>query len=704
MKVAKLILYYNTPGLVDDLCRLMPDAIVADNGSDENKKYTGPNRCIRMDNLGFTKGWNQAVKTVWDEYDAFWLMNSDIELTAASIRRVEEVMADDNVDILTPSYNCWIKTCQNLKSGGLREIKVCEFTAPIIKKRVFEKIGMMDERFVRGYGMEFDFCYQARLSNFRLWVDDASAFYHKGQKTIGKHEGIMEYSKVANFELNKGMLDKYGIGWRDIVFKSCDMTSDFTMNLAVYTTIFGNYNDLKPVPAQTVKADYICITDNPNLKCQGWKTVVVDFPRRDLHPRMRAKFFKLFPFECPELAKKDISIYIDGSIQITANTFIEYMLKNLNSDILLFKHPDRNCIWDELEASRPLVKYKAELPAMISQLASYKNIYPRKGGLYACGVMVRKHTDAVKRLMGSWWWEITKWSWQDQLSFPVVCRLNKITPSVFNENQYRSGYFEVLWHDDGKTEQPAKKQIPAPALAKINITNKISVLMPVRNTPLPFLTEAIRSILNQTHKDFEFVIVDDESDDQQLVDLLNHYAATYPNVKVYRCKHKYLSTALNFGLEKCTGDIIVRMDSDDVAHPQLLKKHIEFFTHFPNAIICGVQINIVQDGKIINKSNHMPRVTKKSASINNAYWFVNHPGVAYKKEAILQLGAYGDIPNSKSEDYTLWCKILNKGFTIFNMADVLINYRVLPGSYSQAEKRSEEWLNYLEEQRLTLTQ
>lgn len=684
MKIGILILYFNTPGLVDNLCKEIPEAIVIDNGSSEDKKYTGKNRCIRFNHpYGFTKGWNEAVKALWNEFDAFWLMNSDIVITRKDVDNTIKTLQNNDIDILSPSYNCWIKDCQNLKSGTIREVKVIEFTAPIIKKKVFEKIGMMDEIFIRGYGVEFDYCYRARNHGFRIWVDDTNSFRHIGQGTINKHEGIINYSEKANFECNHGMLNKYGSNWRDIVFKGIKIKSDFNMKIVVYTTIYADYASLKPIPEQTVKAEYICITDNKNLKCHGWKTIVPEFPRKDMHPRLRAKYFKLLPWELPEIEKNEISIFIDGSIQVKTNNFIEYCIKYLSEDLLLFKHPVRNCIYSEVEASKPLEKYKSE--NISAQAAFYSKFHPKNWGLWACGVMVRKHTDKLKKLMGDWKHEIDKWTYQDQISFPVICKLNNFIPAVFPDSQSNNQHFDIIWHDDNKPE-PLKNM-------------SITVLMPVWNTPINLLKDSINSILNQTYKDFEFLIVDDGNENAELYTTLYSFAQSDNRVKLITKTHKSLSDALNFGLKNASGELIIRMDSDDVAMPDLIEKQLNFFNTNKDAVICGVQLEIFKNGQQSGRSNHHTLIDRKIAKSNQKYWFVNHPGIAYKKDIALKIGGYPETMNKKAEDYPLWCNFLLSGYKIHNLTDVLIKYTILSDSYSQSNANRSENVTWLMEWR-----
>ena len=680
MRLGILILYYNTPELMSNLTRVVPNAIVIDNGSHYDKRYQGRNRCIRLEEpLGFTNGWNKAIEVLWDEFDAFWLMNSDIDISKKAVQSVCNHIGECDVDILTLSYNCWIHDCQRSRHNRkLREVKVIEFTAPIIKKRVFEKIGLLDGDFKRGYGVEFDFCYRARENGFRLWVDDGNHFIHKGQATINKHEGIASYSHKANLELNHVMLNKYGFNWRNIVFEDVDIETNFNMKISVYTTIFGDYANLKPIPQQTVKADYYCVTDNQKTTCIGWNTVVVNFPPSTVHPRMRAKYYKLFPWEVRQISDSDISIFIDGSIEIKSNRFIEYCVKHLTEDLLLFRHPQRNCIYEEIEASKPLKKYQTE--NLIGQGDCYKKEHPRNWGLWACGVMVRKDTSKIRILMKEWMDEINAWTYQDQISFPVVCRRNAFIPASFPDNQYDNEYFNVIWHDDGVKELPSKKV-------------SVSVLMPVYNIPIDILKQAIDSIIKQTFKDYEFVIVVDCGTKELLTYLKSIGDA---RIKIIENSTKQgVAASLNLGLNSCIGSLIIRMDGDDIADATLIEKQVRFFERHPHADVCGVQIKSFGGKEII--SRHPYKVTRNQAAKNDGCWFLNHPGVAYRKSVVMSVGGYDASLKGMPEDYDLWCRLLNEGYVIYNHQEILIHYRI-----SNDKGSPPEWIPFLESRRNSL--
>lgn len=464
MKIAHLILHYNTPQITAELCRMVPGAIIVDNGSGPPAVQMGlKNRIIRLEkNLGFTSGWNAALRLLMSqgEYDAFWLMNSDIIITDRCLARVQMVMDTGLYSILTPSYNCWMKQCQNQGTGSIREIRCLELCAPIIRRDVFEKIGLFDDRFSLGSGVDFDFCLRAMNAGIPMHCDDGSKFSHLVHKTIQKIGSVKEYSNRANLEMNKGMAELYGRNWKDLIRVKLNINKSGVINMkrvAVYTTIFGNYDHLKPIPKQITQADYFCITDDAIVSqtcipdSEKWEIVEVKTPRTDLHPRMRAKFFKAFPWEVEQLRGYEVVIFIDGSIQIQSPDFIGYCVSHLKNDILMFNHPQRNCIYEEASHSRTMIKYQTE--DLENQVAYYRKFHPEKSGLWACGIIVRRPTERIRAAMMSWFHENIKFTWQDQISMPVILRIHRITPDVFPDNQLNNKYFKIITHSNREDQK-----------------------------------------------------------------------------------------------------------------------------------------------------------------------------------------------------------------------------------------------------------
>lgn len=214
MNIIKLILHYNTPRETARLSQTVPDAIIVDNGSGD--KFDKRIVMRFPDNRGFTKNWNRILRFMIDQKygDAYWLMNSDIELGMAAQVRMHYLMMSEAYPMITPSFNCWMKQCRNQGTGDIRKIGCMEFTAPVIRRDVFERIGLFDERFTMGYGVDFDFCLRAKNAGIGLYCDDGSRFNHLKHRSI---LNIWKYKSHANEEMDRGMTEIYDSHWRDLV-------------------------------------------------------------------------------------------------------------------------------------------------------------------------------------------------------------------------------------------------------------------------------------------------------------------------------------------------------------------------------------------------------------------------------------------------------------------------------------------------------
>jgi len=147
------------------------------------------------------------------------------------------------------------------------------------------------------------------------------------------------------------------------------------------------------------------------------------------------------------------------------------------------------------------------------------------------------------------------------------------------------------------------------------------------------------------------------------------------------------SEVLDFGIGYCKGDIIVRMDCDDIAEPNLVSKLVEFMQKNTDIDAFGVQLHFF--GAKDMTTNHPARITRKIAYEIQGTWFINHPGVAIRKSALLSVGGYGKTKTGFAEDYHLWCKILKVGGVIANLPDALINYRCYQKDWRYSEGHAE---------------
>ena len=181
----------------------------------------------------------------------------------------------------------------------------------------------------------------------------------------------------------------------------------------------------------------------------------------------------------------------------------------------------------------------------------------------------------------------------------------------------------------------------------------INVLMPVFATPVEWVKEAVESIIAQTYDDHNFIIVDDNNPRGSLTDYLYSLTDRCHCINIVRTKeNKGIAAALDYGLLFCHGDLIVRMDADDIARPHLLQRHNEYFMAHRDRHICGVQIHLFNDHTEWF-SNHPSVITRERAFAMPGHWFVNHPGIAFRGNAISRVRGYGGREESFSSEPSL---------------------------------------------------
>jgi GT2 family glycosyltransferase len=217
MKIAKMILHYATEAYTRSLLQQVPDAIVVDNGSPQPFEEAH----IRQADLGFTRGWNAAIRAVYDDYDAFMLMNNDIDITSDVIDSLSQILGQhSDIGVISAVYNSYHKALRPQRMRwfrkikppptGIRDVAFVELTAPLIKKRVFDTIGLFDERFAKGYGVDYDFAYRAWSAGFRIAVYEGARFYHHEHRSIKARSSYFRYRRAALKEMRRELKRKYG--------------------------------------------------------------------------------------------------------------------------------------------------------------------------------------------------------------------------------------------------------------------------------------------------------------------------------------------------------------------------------------------------------------------------------------------------------------------------------------------------------------
>lgn len=208
------------------------------------------------------------------------------------------------------------------------------------------------------------------------------------------------------------------------------------------------------------------------------------------------------------------------------------------------------------------------------------------------------------------------------------------------------------------------------------MTDNYSVLMSVYYKEKPeYLKEAIDSILNQTVKTDDFVIVCDGPLMEGLDKVIADYVKTYSGLfTVYRLSRNMgLAKALNNGILQCKNELIARMDSDDISAPDRIEKQIAAINEKKADIVGANIIEFVGNINNTGNSRIVPEKNEDIITFAKKRSPFNHPTIMYKKSAVIAAGFYEDY--RFFEDYNLWATMLNMGYKGYNIQENLLYMR-----------------------------
>lgn len=199
-----------------------------------------------------------------------------------------------------------------------------------------------------------------------------------------------------------------------------------------------------------------------------------------------------------------------------------------------------------------------------------------------------------------------------------------------------------------------------------------------------YLKLAVDSILAQTFEDFEFVIVNDGSTDET-TSILRQYAQADDRIVLIEQENLALIRALNAGLAKCRGELIARMDADDIALPQRFAEQVKFLESNPDCVGVGTTITLIDsDGDILG--NQTPPLTHEEieASLFKGVGAVPHPSSMIRREPLNRIGGY-DLTAVHVEDLEMWLRLSELG-RLANMPIALLQYRLHDGSVTATKR------------------
>lgn len=213
----------------------------------------------------------------------------------------------------------------------------------------------------------------------------------------------------------------------------------------------------------------------------------------------------------------------------------------------------------------------------------------------------------------------------------------------------------------------------------------ISVIMSVYKEPLEWIKESIDSILNQTFKDFEFIIVNDNPQRKENAEILSDYAIKDERICI-------LSNEVNIGLTKSLnrallvahGKYIARMDADDISYPTRFQKQFDFLEKHLDVGVCGANV------LLFGKKNEIKYYPENDV---DCYLFERspfaHPVVMIRVEPLKKYNLFYDSTFKYAQDYELWNRF-HSYTSFYNLQDVLLKYRITDKQITKKKYREQQ--------------
>lgn len=205
-----------------------------------------------------------------------------------------------------------------------------------------------------------------------------------------------------------------------------------------------------------------------------------------------------------------------------------------------------------------------------------------------------------------------------------------------------------------------------------------------------YLKQSIESMLNQTVKPEQFVVVEDGALNKSLSDIIDKYKADFNELfTIVKLQvNGGLGNALNQGLKVCRNELVARMDSDDISLPRRCEKELKLFLDNPELSIVGTNIDEFWDNpNEIKCSRIVPSSYEEIKKNIGRIQPFNHPTVMYKRSEVLKCGGYPTT--RRNEDRKLFSVMIMNNCKAENINESLLLYRSDKNNY----KRRKSWRN-----------
>ncbi|MGE7928471.1 glycosyltransferase family 2 protein [Lysinibacillus xylanilyticus] len=212
----------------------------------------------------------------------------------------------------------------------------------------------------------------------------------------------------------------------------------------------------------------------------------------------------------------------------------------------------------------------------------------------------------------------------------------------------------------------------------------VSIIMPVYNAE-KYVGQSIESVLNQTHKNWELIIINDKSTDNSQQILLGYKDSRIKIINL--TQNGGVANARNAGIEKAKGQFLAFLDSDDLWHPEKLSKQLDFMLELDVAFSYTQYQEITENNKRTRKIVKICKEPVDYKKLLRANYFGCLTVVLDTRKIAKPL-----FKKTKHEDYALWLDILRDyDIKAYGMNEVLAYYRITPGSISRNKFKGLTW-------------
>lgn len=206
----------------------------------------------------------------------------------------------------------------------------------------------------------------------------------------------------------------------------------------------GDYDDLNEIPFSCDDIDFICVTNNKNIKSNSWTVEYIDDDCGNININRKYKMQPFLYFEYDEC------MYIDGNILLKKDPNILFDVYLKDHSIAIPKHPFRDCIYQEANICANSGKAsKSEIDHLIEYI-KHDN-YPSGYGLYENNIIIRRNVNDVNDVMVNWYDLFNRYAKRDQLSLAYLCwKRNIIINPIMHGPRFSNEFFEIHFHNKEK--------------------------------------------------------------------------------------------------------------------------------------------------------------------------------------------------------------------------------------------------------------